>query len=260
MYLNKLLVIIIIFSSQFYAQLLPGAHHISLAGASLGQDGDVFSIFYNPAGIAINEKRSFGLFYSPAPFGLSELKNGYLTYIEPTKFGNIGLGIKTFGFELYKENELVLTYSNNIDDFYLGFNLNYNIIKIKNYSSENSLNISIGGIYFLTRYASIGFSALNLLRSNTLPNIFSFGISIIPVANSSLFVAVTKENDFDFEPKFGLSYTLLKFLQFSFGIKETPSSYSAGLGFIYSIFNLNFAINSHQQLGLTQQFDLIIKF
>ncbi len=248
-----------------YAQSIPGARQIALAHSDIALSDDVFSLFNNPSGLAQLNSREIGFFYSPSPFGIEELANGYLAYSEPTSLGNFSLGAVTYGFDLYRENRFLLGYSNKVSDqLLLGITTFYHSINIKRYGSASQINLSVGGLFLLQNIFSLGFSLHNPLRFSdseiTLPTSYHFGITYQPFERTSLNAALSKEIDFPFSFSFGIEYPLIKVLVLRFGVQNEPVLYNGGLGIIYSYFRLNYSISSHQELGLTHQFDLIISF
>ncbi len=261
-----LIISILLFFTEFcFSQSSAGARQIALANSDIALSNDVFSLFNNPSGLSQIKQREFGIFFSPSPFGIKELATGYLAYNEPTSIGNFGLGFMNYGFELYKENKFQLAYSNYFSpNVSFGFSVFYQTVKIQNYGTGGTFNISLGGIYNFTQNFSLGFSVLNPLRvSNSeinLPLQYSFGTSYQIIKQTYLILALQKELYFPFSLHFGIEYPGIKFLTLRFGIQSEPSIYSAGLGINYSYFNLDYAVTSHQDLGFTHQVGIIINF
>ncbi len=252
-------------SSFTFGQNNAGAKQIALSGSNVALENTVFAIFSNPAGLAQLNNREFGVYYSPSPFGLKELSNGYLAYIEPTSFGNLSVGAYTYGFELYRENQFNIAYSTTINDnIYLGITSFYHSVNIARYGNSGVFNIKLGGIFILNKNLLLGFSLHNPLRFNRskveLPLIYNVGLSYIPIKNSSLNFAVSKEMDFPVSLRFGIEYELIEYLHLRVGVQNEPDIYSGGFGIFYSFMNFNYAITSHPELDLSHQVDLIISF
>lgn len=264
LFLSK--VLILIFQSfSLFAQSNAGAKHIALSNSNIALENNAFAIFNNPAGLGLVNNREFGIYYSPSPFEIKELSNGYLAYIEPTSFGNFSIGAYTYGFELYRENQLNIAYATKFsDNIYLGLTSLYHSVSIDRYGNSGIFNIKIGGIFILDKIISIGFSLHNPLRFSkskiVLPLIYVAGFSYMPIKNSSLNFAVVKEIDFPVSVKFGVDYKIIEYLNLRFGVQNEPNIYSAGFGIFYSFINLNYAVTSHPELGLSHQADLIINF
>ena len=249
------------------AQVSPGARQVALSHSDVALADDVFSIFHNPAGLARLNWREVGIYYSPAPFGLKELANGYVAYNEPTSIGSFGVGVMTYGFDLYRESKVGLAYSTNItDEFYLGAVVNYQSVSIKNYGSSGTLTFDCGGLLWLQSNLRLGFAIQNITRGtygdekNQIPVVFSSGISYDYNNQLSLNAAFIKELDFPASLRFGIEYNVIEYIDLRLGLCDNPNSFSSGIGINYSFVQLDYALFTHQDLGLTHQVGIIIQF
>jgi hypothetical protein len=250
-----------------FAQVNPGARQIALSNSDVAQCDDVFSLFNNPAGLAQLGWREIGLYYSPSPFGLKELANGYLAYIESTDYGAFAAGAMTYGFELYKENIISFSYSNRFEEkYFAGISINFHTLSIKNYGTDNTFTVNLGGLTYLTENIKWGFSFHNITRSslgkekNQIPIIFNTGFSFAPIENATLNAAVEKDLEYPLSLRFGLEFFPIKYLYLRTGFSNEPERYSAGIGINYSIIELDYAVFTHQDLGLTHQAGILINF
>ena len=262
---NLIISFILVFNILCFAQSPAGAKQIALSNSDIAKSSDVFSLFNNPSSLSFIKQREIGFFYSPSPFGLKELATAYAAYNEPTSLGNFGLGFMNYGFELYKENKFQLVYANNIfKNISFGISVFYQSVQIKNYGSDGTFNISLGGIYNLTENLSLGFALHNPLRffnnKIELPLLYTVGTSYEIVNKTYLNLALQKELNFPFSVRFGIEYPVIKFLTLRFGIQNEPDIYSAGIGLNYSLLKLDYAVTVHQVLGLTHQVGIIIEF
>jgi hypothetical protein len=269
----RTIVVIAIFLLSFritYSQfelLDIGAKPISLGGAFTSLANNSNAVYYNPAGISQLPFREVSFFYSPAPFGLKELANGSVNYVEPTKFGTFGLSAKTYGFELYKEITATLTYANNYNrKIYYGANINYYNLKIQNYGSASTLGIDIGAMAYLTDFLRWGFTAFNLNRpsigtqKDKLPQVYRTGISVQPRTDLNFVLDVEKDTRYTASVKAGIEYTLYDMIDLRAGIGTEPTKFSGGVGFCYSLFEIDYGFYNHQDLGLTHQGTITINF
>ncbi|MFZ1292072.1 MAG: hypothetical protein WAR79_18385 [Melioribacteraceae bacterium] len=267
--MNRFNIVIVIsllfyFNQKLSGQLQPGAKQIALSHSDVANPNDVFSIFTNPAGLTQIKKTQFGIFYSPSPFGIKELANGFLAFNQPTNLGSFSIGAMNYGFELFKENRIYFGYSNNFSDqFLFGISVFYQIIKIENYGNTNFLNFSLGSIFLLNQDLSIGFSIHNPLRNknySSLTTNFRTGITYNILDNAKIHFAAFKEINFPISFSSGIEYDIIKLLSLRFGIQNNPNNFSGGLGINYSFFQIDYAINSHIDLGLTHQIGIILNF
>lgn len=262
-----LLIVIILFqlSVESFSQYAPGAKQNGIANSDVALANDVFSIFTNPSALSNIKNREAGVYYSPAPFGLKELSNGAVAYSEPFSFGNLGVGITTYGFELYRENRILLAYSyNHSDEYFFGLAINLHTVSISKYGSDNAVYVNLGSLIYLTDQLRWGFSASNANRAswgnekNQIPVVFQTGFSYDIIPEVSLNTAIEKELDQEITFKAGINYRLMEYISVRSGFNTFPSLYSGGLGIHYSIFQFDYAVHNHQELGFTHQFGLLI--
>lgn len=269
----RILPVIILFLVSFritYSQfelIDIGAKPISMGGAFTSLANNSNAVYYNPAGISQLPFREVSIFYSPAPFGLKELANGSVNFVQPTKFGAFGLSAKTYGFELYKEITATLTYANNYNrKIYYGANINYYNLKIQNYGSASTFGIDIGAMAYLTDFLRWGFSAFNLNRpsigtqKDKLPQVYRTGLSIQPRTDLNFVLDVEKDTRYTASVKAGIEYTMYDMINLRAGIGTEPTKFSGGVGFCYSLFEIDYGFYNHQDLGLTHQGTITINF
>ena len=247
-----------------FSQFQPGAKQIALSYSDVASNNDVFSLFTNPSGLSLIEKSQFGVFYSPSPFGIKELANGFITYNQPTSFGSIAIGGMNYGFDLYKENRIYLGYSNVMSEkFLFGFSFFDQVINIKNYGSKNFFNFIFGSIFLINNDFCVGFTMQNPIRNkeySSLTTNIRLGLTYRIIDNAKVHFSVYKELNFQISYSSGVEYSIFKFFTLYFGIQNNPNIFSGGIGIYYLFVNLTYAINTHQDLGLTHQIGLTINF
>ncbi len=261
------LLVLSFLSGVTFAQYTPGARQISMANSDVALSNDVFSLFGNPAGLSQLNWREVGIYYSPAPFGLSELSNGYVAYNEPFDFGSISIGGMTYGFDLYRESKIVLGYSYNYDNiFFAGVSANYHNYSIQNYGSTGAFYLNVGGLVYILDELRWGFSVDNLNKASVadlddqIPMVLITGLSYDVIQVFTLNLALEKDIRYNPSVKFGIEYEIIQYLSLRAGTSNEPSRFTAGLGINYSLFSLDYAFFTHQDLGLTHQAGIIISF
>ena len=247
------------------AQILPGAKQIALSHADIAGSDDVFSVFNNPAGLSQISSTQIGIYYSPSPFGLKQLANGFGAVAKNFEFGSAAIGFSTYGFELYKENKLTFSFAKNINEnFSAGISVFYHSLSITNYGNDNTLSFTIGSSVILSENLTLGFAAQNITRSsygnesNQIPTVFCTGLSYNLQKDFILHFAFEKEIENPLSLRFGIDYQPIEYVNLRLGFMNEPSSFSGGLGINYSYFNLDYALFTHQDLGVTHQIGLII--
>jgi hypothetical protein len=261
------LCLILFLNSQIYSQYNPGARQISLANSDAALANDVFSLFSNPAGLAQLNWREVGIYYSPAPFGLTELSNGYVAYHDPFSFGSISIGGMTYGFDLYRESRIALGYAYNYQNIlFAGVAINYHSYSIQNYGSTGAFYLNLGGLVYILDELRWGFAVNNLNRASVadiddqIPMTFLTGFSYDILQNFSLNFALEKDIRYNPSIQFGIEYDIIEYLSLRAGTSNDPSRFTAGVGINYSLFSLDYAFFTHQDLGLTHQAGIILSF
>ncbi|MBI3193990.1 MAG: hypothetical protein HYZ34_05895 [Ignavibacteriae bacterium] len=243
-----------------------GARQRAIGGAFVGLSDDVWSIYYNPAGLSDIKHLQVSVFYSPQTFGLSELSNGALAGMVPTNFGNFGLGITNYGFDLYRELALSASYSKKISEIRFGLNLNYQNVNMRNYGSTGVVGFDVGFLISVHHQVKIGLAATNVnapsigANDEQLARTFSVGVSYIPIQELSLMLDYVKEMKQPASPRFGFEYWLIESVAFRAGISDEPTSYSTGIGVRYSMIEVDYAFYTHQEFGLTHQATILFSF
>ena len=261
------IIIICVITFSAYSQYNPGAKQISLSNSDVALSNDVFSLFNNPAGLSQMNWREVGVYYSPAPFGLSELANGFVAYHEPTSIGSFGIGGMSYGFDLYRESKIILGYSYNyLNKFFAGVAFNYQTVSIHNYGNDGAFFLNFGGLAYISNNLRLGFSVQNINRAtfgkddDQIPMIMNTGFSYDIIDDLTINFAVEKDLKYKPSIQFGLNYDIIEYLSIRTGFANEPSKYSAGIGINYSIFSLDYAMFTHNDLGLTHQAGVIISF
>lgn len=260
-------VVIVLLYTTSSAQYLPGAKQIALAHSDIAEVSDVFAVFNNPAGLTNIKSIQIGIYYSPSPFGLKQLANGFGAVSKNFEFGNVAAGFSTYGFELYKENKISISFAKEIHEkFSAGISIFYHSLSIKNYGSDNTASFSIGASARLAEDITLGFAAQNITRStygnetNQIPSVLGTGLSYNLEQNFIIHFALEKEIENPLSLRFGVDYKPIEYINLRFGFMNEPSSFSGGVGINYSYFNIDYALFTHQDLGLTHQAGLIINF
>lgn len=258
--MSKVIIFFFLFHQSVVAgfeQTNLGSRPSALGGAFMGLSDDCWSIFYNPAGLSRINHNEAAVYYSPRPFGLNELSTTAFATNYSTKIGTFALAAKKYGFELYKEISGTLSYANSFLGINIGTGFHIHTLTIKGYGNDYTIGVDIGIMLPLAYNLLFGFSAKNInaptigRMKEKLPQVFSFGTSYSPINNLFLLMDYEKEIMFDGSLKAGFEYWVFEFGVLRLGVNEKPSTISGGLGLRYSSLKIDYAIISHQELGLT---------
>lgn len=244
-----------------------GARAVGLNGAFTSLSNNSLAIFYNPAGLGQIKYRDFSVFYNPAPFGLTELSTAAFTYAEPMKFGVLGAGLRTYGFDLYKETNILLSYGNSYKNrVFYGINMNFYHLNIQNYGSASSFGVDVGAMAYINKYLRWGFFGKNITGSTIgtskekIAQVYRTGLNYKPLNEVGLMLEIEKDVKYPVSVRAGFEYSLLDFIDLRAGVGSEPTSFTGGVGFNYSIFQLDYALYKSQDLGITHQGSLTINF
>ena len=271
-YKKHLLVIFIIslfLLSKVYAgfELKGSSARIQAMGqAYVGLANTPDAIFLNCSGLAQLTGTSVSLFYTK-PFGIKELNYGSLSTIVPTRMGNFAAGLISFGNEIYHEQSLIFSLSRSAKkNFFYGFNLHYMKLQIDGYGSDFSFGVDLGLLFKMTPQVNWGFFATNLNRATmgradeNLPQTFCTGVAIFPANDLILNLDIFKDAIFPLEFRGGIEYLLFQRIAIRSGFSTQPAQFCAGCGFLFSNFEVDYAITTHQSLGLTHHLSVQLQF
>lgn len=267
----KLTMVISIFAvkssfSQFeYTDI--GARATGLNGAFTSLADNSLAVFYNPSGLGQMKYREVSAFYGPSPFGIPEVSTAALTYAEPLSFGTAGLGLKSFGYELYRETNLILSFGNSYGDkIFYGFNLNFYNLNIQNYSSASAFGVDIGGLAYMTDFLRWGFFVNNITGSKIgvsgqrIAQVYKTGFTIHPRDDVNLILEIEKDVNYPLSFRSGLEYFINDYFDIRTGIGTEPVSFSGGAGINYNVFRIDYSAYIHQELGLSNQISITVDF
>lgn len=244
-----------------------GARAIGLNGAFTSLSDNSLAIFYNPGGLGQIQHREISAFYSPSAFGLSELSSATISYAEPLPFGTAGLGIKTFGFDLYRELNAALSFGKSFNEkIFVGVNLNLYHLAIQNYNSATAFGIDAGAIAQLTGFLKWGFFAKNVsgtkigISEQKLPQVYRTGFTISPNNELNFVADAEKDVRYPLSVRAGMEYMLNQYLDIRAGVGSQPSVFSGGVGFKYKMIRVEYAVSKHFDLGMSNHFSVTVRF
>jgi len=237
-----------------------------MGGAYAAAGGDAWTIFFNVAGLSRLERNEASFFYSPSPFGLPELAVEAAAIAFRTNFGVIGLAARRFGFELYREVSGTLSYAYSVSNIGFGLSLNRHSVAISRYGSASALGLDAGLLAFLSNRLACGLSVKNLnapkigISREQLPQVFAIGFDYVPAGGVMLALDVRKESRRAAATRFGFEYLIISALALRAGFSDAEHQFAGGIGVQYAPFRLDYAFESHQELGWTHEITFSIRW
>ncbi len=227
---------------------------------------DEWAIFNNAGGIAGVE--SGGVFFGYDRFfdieGFDKVAAGW---IHPIRHGNIGVSVQRFGDELYSEQIVSGVYGNKIGFVSLGIRANYFQMRIEDFGTANAVLFDFGGIVEMIPELTFGAyisnftaSALNNQEQTPLPVSMKIGLSYSPTSEIILNIDLYKEIEFDPMVRAGLEYKISEKVFVRTGVNSNPWKYYFGGGVELSRFKIDYAVASHQFLGISHQASVSFKY
>ncbi len=265
--MRRFIILILIFNTTVWGSFEGfeyGSRSIAMGSAFTGLSNDCFSIFYNPAGLNNIKFNEASFFVFPYQYGLKELSTTILLFNIFTKYGTFGFAAKKFGFELYKELTGSIAYANNYNQINFGVTININSLSIRNYGNDITVGLDVGVLFPLSQNFDIGFTVKNInaptigKKREKLPQALLTGIAYNPVDNFVLTFDMQKEYKSDLCFASGLEYKIFDLVYLRLGLRNLPSTYSAGIGVEFNLLRLDYAFVNHQELGLSHSMTVSI--
>ena len=233
-------------------------------GAAMGTTGvtftDINSAFSNQAGLAFLENFTATL-NGERRFLLDEIQSFSLGMALPTTSGTFGLTANYYGFDLFNEQKIGVSYSRKLfEQFAIGAQFDLLNTSIQDYENRAVVTFEVGFIAQLTEELNIGGhvyspARLTLTEEEVIPTIFTVGVSYCP--SPKVFVSVEAEKDIEYPTrvKAGVEYWLISPLAVRLGVASNPSLASFGLGFEFDNgLSIDIGTYYHELLGLTPAF------
>jgi len=244
----------------------------SLGGpaAGMGEAGvaqrDAWSVFYNVGGLAWVKKTTLVAGYENH-FGFSEgLHTAGVGIVRPTRFGVGSLSVYRFGDALYSEDQIALGFGHHISQFSFGLRLNGYQYHIETVGTRFTTAVDVGGIAKLSPELSFGMQITNLTQAKKsrfteekIPTRVQTGIDYRPTKTIRLVAEVEHQVHQKTNAKFGMEYTALKKISFRCGVQTAHFRQFFGLGLNHRLLQIDYALRTHRELGLSHQLSLAYK-
>ncbi len=235
-----------------------GARSIALAESTVA-DHSFWAVGGNPAGLATHKYLEAG-FSTKNSYLLKELQSTEMALAFGGKPGSMAISLTRFGFSLYSENKLGLSYARNFrEKISVGIELHYTTLVVgeeKLKSSSGDFNAGI--IFQATSKVKIGFQAGNpgsflFLKENKSNEIPFFRLGMVFDESKNLRILVETEKIIDQKPvwKCGLEIFPCDKFTIMTGISAPPLSISVGSGLKLHRLQIDIASSYHHVLGFS---------
>lgn len=209
-------------------------------GAALGNSGvvfqDIYSSFSNQAGLAYLDGFSAGIM-GEQRFLINEIRSLAAAAALPTSSGTFGMALHYFGFEVYNEQRIGLSYSRLLNEkIAIGAQFDYFSTRIQDYGSAGNVTFEVGLMAQVVDDLRMGVHVFNPIRAGLLEDepfatTLKFGLAYEPGDQIMVIAEAEKEVDYPVRFKFGLEYEVVDVFCIRIGGATEPviASFGAGL-------------------------------
>lgn len=259
----RILKLIILLIAVFGIQGIEAAFEFKGHGASFLANGScgiagqdlTCMVFNNPAKLAHYSEDGLELFYRNY-FGLKDLNQISLAGRVKIADVPVGLGISRYGNKLYAETEMrigsALKFGDNVK---FGVTINHYHLQIQSYGSASAVGFDFAAIYEISNSLSSAFLISNLNEptlgqaSERLPLLLVIGFSYRPFEGTEISLDTVKEDNFEFDYRFGIQYHFKPWLCILSGFRSSVNMYSIGFALGGIDFKLGYSFLYHPVLG-----------
>jgi hypothetical protein len=199
-------------------------------------------------------------------FGIQELSTAALSAVFKTQKGSIGIGIARYGGELFNQHRLELGLGTTRGILSFGLKAGWFQTHIEGFGTGNAFQFSLGGLaelgpkfFFGTQLTNVNQAKISKYSSQRLPTLLQMGITYLPSENLEIHTELEKELDQPPIFKFGLQYSLEKWIILRTGIHSYPTALNFGLGLHKKNYGLDYAYGQNTALGSTHHLSLFLK-
>ena len=241
-----------------------GARSTAMGDMKLGLS-DLFSAVNNQA--MLPEIRAFSVGINVHnQYLIKNLNTGVLALAIPIGKGTSAINFTTYGYQLYRENKLGLSYAMALSPvFSIGISINYHSLRLgEGLGMEYSIYPDIGLNYKPTDKLNIGIQFQNITLSTKVKQLdelwpVSGRLGLIYFINAKLLIGVQGNvyTNRPLEINSGLEYNFSDHFSFRFGFASQPARASLGIGFRLQLFQVDLASSYQANLGFTPSINLI---
>ncbi len=263
-YWIRIIIVVLIFKN-FASHAQPSsiggrANGIGKASVTL-QDG--WSVFNNIGGMA-GVTATTALFSYGNQFGW---EHGFNTvaagFILPTRFGNGSVSAVKFGDDLFSKQQLSLGYCQKINQISFGTKISRLQYHIEGWGAKSIWVLEIGGMAAIIPKLDLGLHIYNINQArisqnsqDQVPLVMKAGLSYKPSGHITVLIETEKNVQFDPVFRTGIEYKIINALRLRTGISTQPFSAHYGFGLHLKRFNIDYAMNTHAQLGFSHQLSI----
>lgn len=249
-------------------------YHTSI-GAEAGGMGtiglfsnNVWGVDNNPANLGFQQNYALGLHYENR-YIMNNLGYGAFAMTAPVRTGAFGLSFNSFGYSMYRESKLGLSYGQHFGDK-LSFGLQFAYLQTyigNDYGVRHNAVASFGTLVKLTDELSFAAYVFNINRASLsdynnerIPTVFKIGLNYEVSKKVTLASAVEKELNMPAIVKVGVNYKPVEKFYVTAGMATNPYHFTFGFGTKLDNLKIGVATGFHPTLGVNPQLSLSYTF
>ncbi len=259
---QNLLCILLLFNSCSFLYATDNLRVADARNMGMGGNGVTGTALFNPALIALYEKKSIRLNYYN-PYGLKELANINGSLYIHNHVLPIGVDIQSFGYDVFRESMFRLLMGKRLNEqWILGVSFQYALLQtelLEEKAGRISTDLGIG--FQPVENLLIGMLIMNFpsvsLGDKSI-NIEDFGAYRLQIGLrwkiiNNLFISGTLENNEQHAvtANAGIEYEPFTDFSLRIGIKDKPLNPSFGVGYAFMMFRVDMAVIYHTVLGVS---------
>lgn len=241
---------------------------VGARSAGLANTSTLFTDFWaaenNPAGLGFVKDFGAGISYANH-FMLKEFGYKSMVLAYPSQKGAFGLSIGQFGYNLYNENKVGLSYGQRLSNtFSLGVQLNYLNTQIgEGYGSKSAISGNVGLLAELSDQVKVAAIVINPNRvklaeyqNERISTLLKLAVSYSFSEKVILMSEIQKDIDFDYNAIVAVEYLATDIIYLRAGYGTNPSISTFGFGIKLKEFDIDIASGFHSIIGFTPQISL----
>lgn len=218
-------------------QIIAYGNHASSFGMGniVGSYKDIRGVVANPSAIAsLPGVQSF--VFVDQRFGLKELSSYSAAVAIPMNSGSFGISLNRFGYDLYNENLVSLSYARQLlTNLSIGGAVEYNYFSIPEYGTKGQIGFQLGINSAINSTTTLYFSIKNPNRplineTDRMPGFFNIGATYSPSKQLVIRTELNKTLDFKEDLRFGVEYFPSPKIIIRAGGHTYPAQFSFGFG------------------------------
>jgi hypothetical protein len=234
-----------------------GAAHLALGGAGRARVAAPFSVFLNPAALPADKILQLNLYYRNF-YGIRELNQLALEVQSRIAGMPLAVGLSRYGNALYAESELrVGTAYELFNGLSAGLSINGYFVRLSGYGNSSAAGISAALCYRVISNLDMAFVINNLNEpvlgeaKEPVPMQTTLSVALRPETHTELFIDLVQEEHVSPDWRIGLAFRPVRWLQLLAGFKNNVHAVSAGLSIFKSALRIDYGLEYHLELGVS---------